>query len=332
MTVRRHLSRPWIRAAIGVGISATFVAVILRTIDLELMGDAWGTVEFGMVPLAALISFVEVGVRAARWRLLLRSLAPVGYTTVLGYLAIGHLANAILPARLGDVARGLLTGVRLRVARVSVLGTIAVERVSDAGLLGLAVTFGVLVGFRQFASTMAMLAGAGAATVAVGVVVFVILRRESVAGTRPGAFIRHHGSRFWVGATGFRHRRDPALWATLTVVSFGLTVLIFFMVATAVGLTIPIWQAALIIAAVTLSLAIPAGPASIGTYEFVGVTVMASMGFAPEQSLLCVALVHAVVVVPPSSLGLAAVWWLGVRTHAPLLLNAGHEPASERVG
>jgi len=325
-------SQPWLRAALGVGISAIFVAATVRTIDLELMAVAWEAVGFGLVALAALISFAEVGVRAARWRILLSSLGPVGYATVLGYLAIGHLANAILPARLGDVARGLITGVRLRVPRVSVLGTIAVERISDAGLLGLAVAIGVLVGFRQFALSIAILAGVVVAGAAAILIAFVALRQGSAASTRVAGLVRHHGSRFWIGATGFRSRRDAILWTVLTIVSFGLTVVIFSIVAMAVGLAIPIWQAALIIAAVTLSLAVPAGPASVGTYEFVGVTVMASMGFAPEQSLLCVALVHAVVVVPPSSLGLAAVWWLGVRTHAPLLLNAGHEPASERVG
>lgn len=329
--IRTQLSRPFVRAIIGMAVSAAFIAATVASVELELLAEAWAAVGIGLLTVAAGLSVVEVNVRAVRWRLLLRSLAPVGYGVTLGYLAIGHLANAILPARLGDVARALLAGVRLHVARASVLGTIAVERVSDAGLLGLAVAAGVLIGFRQLAPTVLILLGAGVLASAVALSVFLVLRRQAVAATRIGAFFSHHGARFWTGATGLRGWREALAWIGLTIASFGLTVIIMSTVAAAVGIPMPPWQAALVIASVTLSTAIPAGPASIGTYEFVGMTVLASMGFPVEQSLLCVALVHAMVVVPPSLMGLVAMWWLGVRPQVPHV-NAAHSPAAERTG
>lgn len=328
--IRAQLSRPWIRAVIGMAISAAFIAATIASVELELLAEAWAAVGLGLLAVAAATSVAEVNIRAVRWRLLLRTLAPVSYGVTLGYLAIGHLANAILPARLGDVARALFAGVRLRVSRASVLGTIAVERVSDAGLLGLAVAIGVLIGYRQLAPTVAILLAAGMVAGAVAIAIFLVLRRQSVAATRVGGFLSHHGARFWAGAMGLRGWREVVAWATLTVTSFALTVVIFSTVAAAVGIPMPAWQAALVMASVTLSTAIPAGPASIGTYEFVGMTVMVSMGFPAEQSLLCVALVHAIVVVPPSLIGLVAMWWLGVRPRTPHAAHA-HAPAAERA-
>ena len=215
-------------------------------------------------------------------------------------------------------------------SRASVLGTIAVERASDAGLLGLAVAVGVLVGFRQLAPTVGFLLLATAIAVAVAAAAFLVLRRDRVVATRIGGYLHHHGARFWAGASGLRSWRDRAAWAALTVTSYVLTVLIFTTVASAVGLSLPVWQAALAMAAVTLSTAIPAGPASIGTYEFVGMTVLVSVGLPAEQSLLCVALVHAVVVVPPSLIGLVAMWWLNVRPQTPRVSTRAR--VAERAG
>jgi uncharacterized membrane protein YbhN (UPF0104 family) len=257
-------------------------------------------------------------------------LAEARFGTVLGYLSIGHLANAILPARLGDIARALFAGVRFHVSRASVLGTIAIERLADAGLLGIAVTIGVFIGFGDLAPTVVALAIAGAVAVTTAMLLLAVLTRQSVAATRLGRLLRHHGQSFVAGASGLRQPSVALSVGLLTASSFVLAVTIFSIVGTAVGLSLPVWQAALVIAAVTLSTAIPAGPASIGTYEFAGLAVMTSMGFPAEQSLLCVALVHAIVVVPPSLIGLFAMWWLGVKPHAPQFAPSSHPSTSER--
>lgn len=311
--IRRLLSRRAPRAVIGLAISAAFIAATASSVDAALLAEAWAEVGIGLVLAAGVVSLVELNVRAVRWRRILGRLVTVDHKQALGFLSLGHLANAILPARLGDVTRAVVTGTQLSAPRSSVLGTIALERVSDAAVLGMAVGAGVLIGFRQLAPAVAFLLVAFATAVGAALLAFIVLRAGLVTRTRLGAAIRRQGLRFWEGVTGLESVGQGVAWVLLTVGSFVLTILIFSLVASAVGLGMPIWQAALIIAAVTLSTAIPAGPASIGTYEFVGMTVMVSMGFPAEPALLAVALVHAVVVVPPAALGLGAMWWLGMR-------------------
>lgn len=309
---RRLLSRR-VRAAIGIPISVVLLAAAVSRIDLDLLGDAIAAVNVVVLFAAAVLSVAEVSVRAARWRVLLAPFAEVSFRHSLAYLTIGHLLNSILPARLGDVMRALLTGVRLRVSRVSVLGTIAVERLADAALLGLAVSAGVLLGFRGLAPTMFAILIAGAIAIGITLLALLLLRRGGVAGTRIGSFVYHHGARFLAGAAAVRKPQMLGVICILTALSFVLAVAIFAAVAVAVGLSVPLWQSALVIAAVTLSTAIPSGPASIGTYEFIGMTVMTSMGYPAEASLLCVALVHLVALVPASLIGLVSMWWLGIR-------------------
>ena len=313
MTQLRTLNRPWIRAVVGIGVSAVFVAITLSRVDLDLMAEAWAAVGYAWLGVALLVSVIEVMVRAARWNTLLRPFATISFGSALGFLSVGHLANAILPARLGDVARALITGRQTDSSRASVLGTIAVERIADAGLLGIATAAGVLVGYGELAPAVVALAIAGLLAAAVTTALALVLGRQAVAATRVGAMLLHHGRRFVAGVAALRTPSLVARVAGLTIVSFGLAVTVMYIVTAAVGLDVPLWQAALVMAAVTLSTAIPAGPASIGTYEFAGVTVLAAMGHPAEASLLAVALVHVIVTLPPALMGLAAMWLMHVR-------------------
>ena len=306
-----------VRPLIGVAISVAFVAATLTRVDLDLLSQAWARVDLMLLGLAAILSLSEVAVRAVRWVVLLRPLAQPRMAVALGYLSIGHLANAVLPARLGDVTRAYLAGGQFKASRVSVFGTIAVERIADAALLGLAGGAGILVGYTDLAPALVVLALIGLAVVVATVLVIFALDREAIGSTRLAGLIKVYAGRFAAGAASLKHPRSLAAVAALTLVSFAFAVAIMHTVSVAVGLSLPIWQSALIVAAVTLSTAIPAGPASLGTYEFVGVSVMSSMGLPPEPSLLAVALVHAVATVVPATMGLVAMWALGLRRIVP---------------
>ncbi|MCU0484185.1 MAG: flippase-like domain-containing protein, partial [Chloroflexi bacterium] len=84
----------------------------------------------------------------------------------------------------------------------------------------------------------------------------------------------------------------------------------FLATSTAVGIAISPLQAAVVMGGLALSTAIPAAPGSIGTYEFVGVTILTSFGVAPEAALATVLLAHAIALLVPSLAGLVTTWVL----------------------
>ena len=321
------LTRGWTRAAIGIPLSVVLLVVTISRINVDLLANAWSSVALWMVVVAAVISVAEVSVRAVRWQILLAPFTRTSFGSSLGYLTIGHLANTVLPARLGDITRALLAGSQLRVSRMSVLGTIAVERVADAGLLGIAISTGAFIGFTGMEQTLGALLFAGGALALASAVGVLALRHRIVRGSRLGAILHDHGGHFLAGARSLTRPSDLARVVLLTLCSFGLAVVIFEAVAAGVGLPVPLWQAAVLIAAVTLSTAIPAGPASIGPYEFVGMTLMTSMGYAPETSLLCVALVHVAALVPATLMGLGFMWVMGLTFHSGTVAPLGSERA-----
>lgn len=300
------------RAVAGLVISLVFAALTVSRVDPAVLATVASDLDLVFLLVAAALSIVEVCVRAARSKALIAPLGHVGFASALAYLSFGHLANAVLPARLGDVARAMLAGGRLGVSRVSVLGTIAVERVADAGLLAFALAGGVVIGYSDAVPTLVALVAIVIVCVAVLAIAAVSFRRLGWATGGVGLAIRHHTSRFLSGATALRNPADAARIAAYTVVSFAFATGIMAAGAAAAGINLPPWQAALVVAAVTLSTAIPAGPASLGTYEFVGVTVMSSMGYPAEASLLGVAAVHLIATTVPALMGLVAMWHMGV--------------------
>jgi uncharacterized protein (TIRG00374 family) len=308
-TTRRGL----IRVTAGVVISVAFIAATIRGVNLAEVGAALGRVDASGVALAIGFVGVEVTLRAIRWQALLRPVARIPLRRCLAYLSIGYFANSMLPARLGDLARAYLAGKAFGIGRLAVLGTIVVERLAD-GLFILAVValLGIsLAGGASLASTAVWLAVLGAIGAA-GLVVALVWIRSSGGGAYR-ARLRSLVERVLKGADALRSPSGLATTVALTVAAFGSAVVMFALIARASGVELSVAQCALVMGGVALSTSIPAAPGSIGTYEFVGLTILVAIGVTPELALAIVVLVHVVTTLPVAILGLLVAWRLHFR-------------------
>ncbi len=294
-------------------ISVIFVAATISRVDLAEVAHALGRVNFVGVALAVIFVGVELVLRGIRWQRLLAPLAVIPVSRSVAYLAIGYFANTMLPARLGDVARAFLAGRSFGVSRLSVLGTVVVERLLDGVfILALVAVLGLnVVGGGSLATTAAWLVLIAAIGATGLVVVIALVRRagEGVARDR----IRSLLDRVLMGAAALRSRSTSALVVVLTVAAFAAAVAMFALIADAAGVELSILQCVLAMGGLALSTSIPAAPGSIGTYEFVGLTILTTLGLNPEVSLAIVVLVHLVATLPVALAGLIAAWQLHFR-------------------
>ncbi|HEX5591115.1 MAG TPA: lysylphosphatidylglycerol synthase transmembrane domain-containing protein [Candidatus Limnocylindrales bacterium] len=321
------------RLVLGFAISAFFVAATLARVDLDEAGTALARVDPRGLLLAVGLVGIELVVRAFRWKRFLAPLADVPLRLTTGYLAIGYLANSMLPARLGDLARAFLAGRAFGLPRVTVLGTVVVERLADGlfivgvvGVLGLTLAGGATLAERAW-----WIGGLGLVGLAVLLVAVAWLRGSG--GGRLRLWARELVDRLLRGADAVRTPAGFLGGAALTAVAFGIAVTMFSVVAGAAGIELTIAQSALAMGGLALSTAVPAAPGSIGTYEFVGVTVLSAFGIPPATALVTVVIVHLVVTLPLAFVGLVAAWQLHFRVSEladdaePALLAA--EPASD---
>ena len=325
-----------LRFLLGAALGVALLAITIARVDLgSAVAVLAGASVHGLV-LALGVVLVDLAIRSLRWQLLLRALPsarPATFGLAAGYLTIGYLANFLLPARLGDLARAYLAGARFGIGRLATLGTILVERVSDGGtMLVLAILSSLVVAgvaaVRNLALYAAVLAGAGGGALLVG---WWIVTRTRIGTTSAGRVVRDLAGRLSAGMGALRTVAGAASVAVATLAAAGTAILIAWLVTGAVGIALRPEQAVLFLSAIALSLAIPAAPGSIGTYEFVGVTVLTSLGHSPERALAAIVLMRAVSTLPLIALGVVSAWVLHVRP-AVIVETAAAPPVGELDG
>jgi uncharacterized protein (TIRG00374 family) len=111
--------------------------LIWRGPSLTAIGDAFTTVEWHWVALAIGINLASVVVRALAWRTVIRQALPPPHPSALlvfSAFSVGLFANAVLPGRIGELARVAVLNRKLPRRRgtwATLVGTVFAHRVFD---------------------------------------------------------------------------------------------------------------------------------------------------------------------------------------------------------
>lgn len=286
------------RAALGLVISAVALVLVFRSVDVAAAWETLKTAQPQWVLLLLAFVIADVLLRAVRWRVLLRPIAPIPTRTTLASLNVGYLANNVLPARLGEIVRAHDLGRRTTVSRSAILGTIVIERVVDTFVVVAIASIAILVlSVRGIVASAVLVGLAVTALLVVGVAAGIAAHRLPGA-ARVAAFldrwprIRASLTRLREGLAVASDARTVFVAVALSLASWSCTVLAFAAAAQAVGVEPTIGQAALLAAGTNLATAIPAGPGYVGTFELAVVTIARSVGIDTSAALAFGLLVH----------------------------------------
>lgn len=129
------------------GALAVMIALLLwRGPDFGRVSDAFRAVEWEWVALAVLLNLYSIVVRAAAWRVVIKhACAPPSPSrmTVFSAFSVGLLANAVLPGRVGELARVAVVTRRMRRpgAWPALVGSIFTHRLFDVVAMGALVLY-----------------------------------------------------------------------------------------------------------------------------------------------------------------------------------------------
>ncbi|MFC2059449.1 lysylphosphatidylglycerol synthase transmembrane domain-containing protein [Chloroflexota bacterium] len=91
----------------------------------------------------------------------------------------------------------------------------------------------------------------------------------------------------------------------LTISAWMLLGTAAWIIAQALGIQLPFWMMSILLVGITLFVsAIPAGPSSIGTYEFVSVYMLGLFSINKSDALSYSLIIHALVILPPLMIGI----------------------------
>ena len=317
----------WLRLAVQTAFGLGLLWLWLRTVSLPEVASHARVQSWPAVAVMILLFLLTSIIRARRWLLLLRPLAPVGMVRAFAMNGAGSLLNYVLPIRSGDAARAWWLWRRHRVPAGSALATIVIDKACD--LAAVALVLGVLELVALSGAINAPRGLLGAAALAIALLGAVLgtallgprLARSGLAGRLlPARFASAIAGQAFAFRAGARGLWTPALagrLALLTAVALVIDAFNFTLLFVAVGVPVPTLQAMAAYPALLLSFAIPAGPGYLGNLEVAGALVLGGgLGLAPAVAAGAIVLYHAITAGNVLVLGLLSFFLVGGRRRA----------------
>jgi len=266
-------------------------------------------------------------IRARRWLLLLRPLAPVGMVRAFAMNAAASLLNYVLPIRSGDAMRGWWLWRRHRVPPGSAVATIVIDKACD--LAGVAVVLAVLSVVAATGLVRAPRGLLGAAALAVALLAAVlgtaflgprVARSRLVRRLLPERLAAGLAGQAFAFRAGARGLWTPALTgrlAALTAVALLIDAFNFSLLFWAVGVPVPTLKAMAAYPALLLTFAVPAGPGYVGSLEVAGSLVLGGgLGLSAVVAAGAIVLYHAITAAYALVLGFLGFLLVGGRRRA----------------
>jgi hypothetical protein len=143
-----RLSPARIAKVTGVAAGIVLVGYLLwrNRPDTETLGDSFGRVRWEFVALAIVWNLLSVAARAIAWRTVIEQATPPprpGYREVFSAFCVGLFANAVLPGRIGELAR--VAVLRRKYARLSGSGATLVSTVFAHRIFDLPPTIALVI-------------------------------------------------------------------------------------------------------------------------------------------------------------------------------------------
>ena len=306
------------RVWVGFLVTLVFLALFVRQVEFSRIGETLAAAQFVWLIPAVPCYFLGVWFRAARWRHLLLPLRSFSTGLLFPYVVIGYMANDLLPMRVGELVRAYVFGTKRDMPKSPVLGTIALERLTDGiTLLAFAALIGVFVPFEGWVGQTLRLTGAafvGGLAALLLVVRFelaslaLLLRVTRVLPVKARATLLAVAEGLLAGMASLRSPRQILGVSVFSLLAWGSEAGVFYFVGLALGLDMPLYVYFLAMSLGNLVTALPSSQAGIGPFEYF--TAQALVLFSVDASLagIYALLVHAVLIVPVVLLGLVYLW------------------------
>jgi uncharacterized membrane protein YbhN (UPF0104 family) len=288
----------WVRLGAGLAVGGLLLWLALREVAWADFAAVLGRARWGWLALSWLAILAAPAVKGWRWWALLPGgTGRPGWLRLTAILAVGQLANVVIPARAGELTRSYLVGRDRPGGMGLVLGTILVEKALDGvALLGIAGGLALTVALPGWFGTAA-LAFAGSLALIVGLVVALSVARGPL-----GAWSRRLpprvGGLVSAGLEGVAALRGrgvlaPAALSTAAVWLLGLAC--NYSLFLALGVPATVAAALLLLVVHYLAVLIPGVPAQVGLFHYVTVLAMEVFAVGPERAMPYAVVLHGLI-------------------------------------
>ncbi len=315
------------RIVIGLGllISLGCILYICKSLDFSKAKNTFADANYIYLLPAFLVYISSFIVRAWRWRYLLEHKKIVSIRSLFSVLMMGFMANQILPARLGEVARGFCLGIKEKISKSLALGTIFLERLWD-GLTLLLFLSVILLVFPLTSSPLFKRINFLGALIFVSMLIFIVLltykKETSLKLLRTVLFflpekymhkIIHVLDLFIDGFKVLRQKKHLIMVTLTSIGVWAIEILAYYILSKAFHIQVPIYGIALVLILINVGVMIPSSPGYVGTFEVFCIMGLAFFGVSEETAFGYSIILHAMMSIPIIILGLFFLWKEGIK-------------------
>ncbi|RMF05773.1 MAG: UPF0104 family protein [Chloroflexi bacterium] len=300
---------------LGAAISALFLIIALRGLDLRHVWQAMKTANYWWLVPGVAVYFVAVWARTWRWHYLLRPIKPISLRSMWPVVVIGYMGNNIYPFRIGEILRAYVLKKKEGVSVSASIATILVERIFD-GLVMLLFVFVALPtvpdlpGWLRQTVILASLAFLGA------LLVFLVMAARPSASRRLYSWgiltfapvsvqdkLLRFADRFMQGLSSLSNIKDVFMVFFTSVVVWLLETVKYWFVMHAFNFTVSFFALMLMNGVVNLATTLPSAPGYIGTFDGPGIEVLKVFGVDATVAAAYTLVLHAALWLPITLLG-----------------------------
>jgi uncharacterized protein (TIRG00374 family) len=339
-----------LRLILGTVVGLLLLALALRGVNWSQVGSALAEANYPLLALALGTVLLTTLAKAGRWRLLFpEEYGQPRLSKLFSVLLIGQMVNAVLPARLGEIARAYLIGEIEGVDKALALSTVIVEKALDALVLLLLIA--LVFAFMPLPAWLGRsgILISGLLAVAVGLLLVGVYRAQWIRNCSKGIsqspllawMVRLRSPQVWRSRPSkmmsWIHRFDlerrlGTITAGLTALSrgnvalrlLGWSVLVWALAAMtnyvtilALGIRVPFLAALLLLAALHLGVAVPSSPGRVGVFHYICVLSLSLFSVDRSLALSCGLVLHLIVFMPMITLGAWFLWKESYATGKP---------------
>lgn len=302
----------WIKQALGYLVALGCLMWVFHDIHLGRLWESFNHLNWWLIALAIFFDIASYYCQGVRWELLLRPQGRISSLRTTQAIYAGLFTNEIVPLRPGELVRAYLVSRWLPAEFVSVIPSMAVERLFDGVWLALAIA--VAAFYVPLPKDVLK------AEEILGVIMIILIGLFAylVLGKRKTHDDSDFGWKPWRAVKKFLRRLSGELRnigaSGPSYISFGVSLLIlvfqilaFWLVMRACGLELALLAGAVVLLIVHIGTAIPNAPSNVGTYQFFTVLGLKLFGVDKTLATGFSVVVFIVLTVPLWVLGLLAI-------------------------
>ncbi|MBZ0296873.1 MAG: flippase-like domain-containing protein [Anaerolineae bacterium] len=305
----------WLIAASGIFISLIFLWVAFRNLNPE---QVWQNIQQAnpiYLLIGAVVYFIAVAIISLRWQFLLKSTRLIPLRELIPLVTIGYAGNNVYPFRSGEILRIVLLQRNYNIPFARATTTVIVERVFD-GLVMLTFVLVPVLWLDISSSEVRMVAGVAAPIFLTALVVFFVLAARPdilrsvlklisrVLPDRLSDILRDLGEDIINGLAGLRTPADLAGTIVCSYLTWGVEASVYWLVSMAFSFESSYPLMLLVVGVVNLAGLIPTSPGQFGVFEFFASSVLISAGVANANATAFALVVHMVIWLPVTLVGL----------------------------